>query len=505
MVIKRWSKLALLFFATSFMLNYSNVALASTRLDIVISEIAWAGSADSASDEWIELYNNTSTPVDLSGWTIEDDNGAQNYELNGIINAHSYFLIEGREIATSIQADQVKALSLSNAGDSLTLRDIVGNEIDSVNSSSSAWPAGNNTTHATMERINNTAEGDNNQNWRTSTINTVATASTSSAIIGTPKTAGTMQETPQTVMALLLTPDKSTVHQGEEFALIASVNNATNISNWGIDLLYDPNTLEYVSSVEGNFLSDSATVATSFQGGLENNMAGRIVLAGARTTKPLVGKSGNGELFTVTFRAKSNITPGNTIISTANNSFFSTPNARVSFSPWPQAEVSLSRNDITISPITNLLISPGSERYSLTLTWTPSTTANSVYEVYRKNTAQNFQLLGTTTNTSFTDSDLVSNGGNIIPHSSFTYRVIAIQNGQASDGVDGIGIETRGIKGDNNRSDRVDGEDLENIARLWTTDSAEQNFNSLVDTSLNGSIDGSDLIDLAVSWAKTYS
>ena len=36
----------------------------------VINEVAWAGTAASAADEWIELYNPTTEEIDLSGWTL---------------------------------------------------------------------------------------------------------------------------------------------------------------------------------------------------------------------------------------------------------------------------------------------------------------------------------------------------------------------------------------------------------------------------------------------------
>ena len=37
---------------------------------LVINEIAWAGTAASSADEWIELFNPTDQPIDLSGWTL---------------------------------------------------------------------------------------------------------------------------------------------------------------------------------------------------------------------------------------------------------------------------------------------------------------------------------------------------------------------------------------------------------------------------------------------------
>ena len=44
-------------------------------LDVVISEIAWSGTATSSYDEWLELYNNTANPIDLSGWTLSAADG----------------------------------------------------------------------------------------------------------------------------------------------------------------------------------------------------------------------------------------------------------------------------------------------------------------------------------------------------------------------------------------------------------------------------------------------
>ena len=37
---------------------------------VVVSELMWSGSSASSSDEWIELFNRGSEPVDLKGWTI---------------------------------------------------------------------------------------------------------------------------------------------------------------------------------------------------------------------------------------------------------------------------------------------------------------------------------------------------------------------------------------------------------------------------------------------------
>ena len=147
----------------------AGVARAAAAGSVVINEVAWAGSADSANDEWIELYNTSGVPVDLSGWTINDDQGQSVYNLAGVIAAHSYYLIEDSETVVQPNvANVVINVSLANSGDSLVLFDAGGQIIDAVNSSGGAWFAGNSTTHASMERIDALSSGDIVSNWVTS-------------------------------------------------------------------------------------------------------------------------------------------------------------------------------------------------------------------------------------------------------------------------------------------------------------------------------------------------
>jgi subtilisin family serine protease len=65
--------------------------------DIVINEIAWAGSSASTSDEWIELKNTTSETIDLSGFQITNSAGTESVMVTipqgKSILANGYFLI----------------------------------------------------------------------------------------------------------------------------------------------------------------------------------------------------------------------------------------------------------------------------------------------------------------------------------------------------------------------------------------------------------------------------
>src|SRR3989344_6887087 len=76
---------------------------------ILINELAWMGTAESANDEWLELYNPTDAEIDLTGWRLEATDGSPKIELSGIIAAGGYFLLERTDddAVAEITADQI--------------------------------------------------------------------------------------------------------------------------------------------------------------------------------------------------------------------------------------------------------------------------------------------------------------------------------------------------------------------------------------------------------------
>ncbi|MFH1958448.1 MAG: lamin tail domain-containing protein, partial [bacterium] len=52
-------------------------------MTVVINEIAWKGTVQSTSDEWIELYNNTDSPIDITDWSIKNLVADQTLDING--------------------------------------------------------------------------------------------------------------------------------------------------------------------------------------------------------------------------------------------------------------------------------------------------------------------------------------------------------------------------------------------------------------------------------------
>ena len=140
------------------------VGIAYPPLSILINEVAWAGTVFSASDEWIELYNNTEDTIELSGWTLSDNQDIH-VNLSGMILPRSYFLLERSDDNTvsTISADQLFAGSLRNSGESLMLRDPSGASVDTADGTG-GWPAGDSQSRSSMERLGGE---DRHGNWVT--------------------------------------------------------------------------------------------------------------------------------------------------------------------------------------------------------------------------------------------------------------------------------------------------------------------------------------------------
>ena len=195
---------------------------------VIINEIAWAGTPASPADEWIELRNLGSIPVDLTGWslcwyrkgeTIPAEDQWTRVPLTGTISpspidlssphtagsqiafipssnntwrvidiswwtagkredgGHGYYLLErrGEHTVNDISADLIYDKNttynyiLPDSGAVVLLIDAEGNVMDTANNevpSAGGWPAGDVDTCATMERTD-PLSGDLNTNWHT--------------------------------------------------------------------------------------------------------------------------------------------------------------------------------------------------------------------------------------------------------------------------------------------------------------------------------------------------
>ena len=114
-------------------------------IEVVINEVAWAGTRASSDDEWIELYNPSGTvSADISGWRLVSASGSLDitFPTGTTIAPGGYFLIERRELATSAASNLVTAYpwALNDNGEILRLRKPDGTIVDTANSNGGAWP-----------------------------------------------------------------------------------------------------------------------------------------------------------------------------------------------------------------------------------------------------------------------------------------------------------------------------------------------------------------------------
>lgn len=145
-----------------------------TFASVVINEIAWMGTKTSANDEWIELFNNTNSSINLEGWyilhTTQKGKKGSTIDLNGIIPAQGFYLLERTDETTlpEIIADKIYTGALNNEGEFLQLTDSQGTIIDEIDCIGGWFAGSNNKPRQTMERIDPKTPGNDSQNWQTS-------------------------------------------------------------------------------------------------------------------------------------------------------------------------------------------------------------------------------------------------------------------------------------------------------------------------------------------------
>ncbi len=125
---------------------------------VIISEVAWMGTENSSSDEWIELYNDGAESVDLVDWTVESEDGSPKHviktgaELNTTIAGQGYFLLERTDdTVVPERADQIYTGALNNDGEKLMLKNATGDTVSTIDKVNEKWPAGCVATKATMQ------------------------------------------------------------------------------------------------------------------------------------------------------------------------------------------------------------------------------------------------------------------------------------------------------------------------------------------------------------------
>jgi subtilisin-like proprotein convertase family protein len=178
---------------------------------LVINEIMVApGAIDDALGEWFEIYNSTSQPISIAGFTISTDAG-QTHTITAanavsgpptglLVQAKSYYVL-ARNVDSTLNGGfkpnyQYVNLTFPDKFESgadvtrtLTLKDASGTVIDSVTYNTATWPSQNGRSYAlTHPYVDNSVVG----NWRASGTNknaakNVKYGASANNLYGTPK------------------------------------------------------------------------------------------------------------------------------------------------------------------------------------------------------------------------------------------------------------------------------------------------------------------------------
>lgn len=125
--------------------------------DARINEVAWMGTRESASNEWMEIKNISGGRRSFENWQLIDRSGKLRAVIGSTtIDGNGFLLLERTDDSSvpAIPADVIYTGALSNSDEGLRLFDRECNLIDEVFANPD-WPAGDNTTAAerkTMER-----------------------------------------------------------------------------------------------------------------------------------------------------------------------------------------------------------------------------------------------------------------------------------------------------------------------------------------------------------------
>ncbi|MBI2593462.1 lamin tail domain-containing protein [Candidatus Daviesbacteria bacterium] len=103
---------------------------------LVINEVFVAGNSD---DEWVEIFNNTLSTVDISGWSIADNSSSDLIPSSSPIPAGGYAVIVSDDdvavplSAIRIQLDNPIGNGFSVGNDNISLTNLSAMVVDSMN------------------------------------------------------------------------------------------------------------------------------------------------------------------------------------------------------------------------------------------------------------------------------------------------------------------------------------------------------------------------------------
>jgi len=247
----------LLFFALIIILVPRSVLAA-----IEITEVAWMGSVSSANHEWIELYNRSTEPVEVTDWTLADG-ASLLITLSGTIQPNQYVVLERTSDASAPGAAfMVYTGALVNTGATLTLRRSNGEISDQVEGGQD-WSliGGDNATKATPQRAGSL--------WSTGSPTPGAARSTAAGNVVTVPTVPSTNQNPTSSPVLSTPAARSTrLERGGTGSALPLVQAKTELSLTitAPTVVYErqPIVMTAVPSGIGRTITDSLTLQWNF-------------------------------------------------------------------------------------------------------------------------------------------------------------------------------------------------------------------------------------------------
>lgn len=175
-------RLGKILLSSSFLL----ISVIIVHAQVYINEIHYNPPEDGV-QEFIELYNPTSTSIRLEGYVFTEGI-LYEFPRRAIISANGYYVIARDPNQTIFR--NVTALGgpyigkLADSGERILLRDSDGNIVDEFKYSDSApWPIGPDGYGSSLEKISPELPSDNYKSWRTS-INSNGTPGARNSVFG---------------------------------------------------------------------------------------------------------------------------------------------------------------------------------------------------------------------------------------------------------------------------------------------------------------------------------
>lgn len=209
-----------------------------------------------------------------------------------------------------------------------------------------------------------------------------------------------------------ISPQNLTVIKDSEINIQININNVTNLFGAAFDLVFDSNVLSFVSAQKGGFLEQDGKATTLLTNVNSSNTLivaySRLAINGSST-----GISGSGNLLTLNFKA---INQGVSNLVFQNNALCdinSATNCNKIDVNWQGGSIIVNSNELTLPPTPQDIIATSS--LNVEISWDASTDNAGVmgYKIYKNNI-----LIATTTNTFYTDN-------NVISLTTYTYAISA--------------------------------------------------------------------------------